>query len=345
MSTDSLFRGYIQPFRIFLNSFGLLYHPLAGCSRWKNLLKSCWTLFWLLLNLHVFLFVLVKRALPVLAASNRLFLLEMNSLMAFFAHINPATMGLLCHTKLVLIVRDGHSLIRKALCDVIPINPSDHFRLRRSSVLVVACIVLSVSIQTVIYQYTTQFIFTLLKHWWSFKIFFNSGFLIIWDYWNPTNTPSNILTVRTVYKHLGIVSHSVFGWSCACLYIVLARHLVFYYRESVMKGWKRTASDNENDILLMLIEFHKLDSFARLLIKDFAPILLVLCCSSLFSCLTASYFMILSYFDGKLIYLAYTWDTFQIIEGFGRLILICWTTDQLVQTPVQIVATTVFTMA
>ena len=112
-----------------------------------------------------------------------------------------------------------------------------------------------------------------------------------------------------------------------------------------MKGWEKTTFDNGNEMLSMLNKFHKLDSFARLLIKDFAPILLFLCCSSLFSCLTASYFMILSYFDGKLIYLAYTWDTFQIIEGFGRIILICWTTDQLVQTPVQIVATTVFTMA
>lgn len=142
----SLFYRSIQPLRIFLNSFGLLYNSFAGCSRWKNLLKSCWTYFWLLLNLHVFLFVLVRRALPVLVASNRLFLLEMNSFMAFFAHINPATMGLLCHTKLVFILRDGHSLIRKALCDEIPINPSDHFRLRRSSVLVAVCIGFSVCI-------------------------------------------------------------------------------------------------------------------------------------------------------------------------------------------------------
>lgn len=159
--------------------------------------------------------------------------------------------------------------------------------------------------------------------------------MIVWDYWNPTNTRSNILTTRTLYKHLGIVSHSVFGWSCACLYVILGRHLVNYYHKTVVKGWNRTSSYNGDKILLLLTEFHKLDYFARLLIKDFAPILLVLCCSSLFSCLTASYFMILSYFDGKLVCLAYTWDIFQIIESFGRLILICWTTDQLVQTPVQ----------
>jgi len=168
----------------------------------------------------------------------------------------------------------------------------------------------------------------------KFKIFFNSGFLIGWDYWNPRRTGS-FLSARTTYKHLAIAVHSLFGWSSAILYAVLAHHSIYQYHQSVI-NWRmnKTPSNIWSEITPMLKEFQQLDSFARLLIKDFAPILFVLCFSSWISCLTASYFMILSFFDGRLLYLVLTWDTFQIVESICRLVLLCWTTDQLVHASV-----------
>lgn len=168
----------------------------------------------------------------------------------------------------------------------------------------------------------------------KFKIFFNSGFLIGWDYIGILAGPALSYRIEQAFGYSGSLFVRL---SSAFLYVTLARHSIYQYHELVLKRReKRTTLNSWTEITSMLNEFQQLDSSARFLIKDFASILFVLCFSSWISCLTASYFMILSFFDVRLLYLVLTWDTFQILESISRLVLLCCTTDHLVQTPVNI---------
>ncbi len=146
---ENLFHRSIQPLQILLKVFGLHFVIVPG--RKTTLSNYCWILIWLILNLHVFLFILIRTALPVLVRDD-VFVWEMSSFVSFFAHINPAITGLLCHTKFVLILRDDRSVINRVLSNPASINPK---RRSTSSILGVVCIITTVNlIDNIFYRHS-----------------------------------------------------------------------------------------------------------------------------------------------------------------------------------------------